>query len=234
MSIIRDNLLRVQERINNACLLASRDPNTVKLLAVSKTKPLEMIQEALAAGQNDFGENYLQDALSKIPSIEDATWHYIGAIQSNKTRDIARHFDGVHTVASEKVARRLSSQRDETARPLNVLLQVNINQESGKAGILADELPGLIESISPFPQIQLRGLMAIPEQSNDTLVQRANFSMLSELQKSIQHQFNLPAFDQLSMGMSGDLEAAIAEGATWVRIGTSIFGKRLANAKETT
>jgi pyridoxal phosphate enzyme (YggS family) len=234
MSIINNNLLLVQERIKTACQLASRDPGTVKLLAVSKTKPLEMIQEALAAGQNDFGENYLQDAMSKIPSIDGATWHYIGAIQSNKTRDIARYFDWVHTVASLKVARRLSSQRDGAAPPLNILLQVNINRESGKAGILAEELPGLVDSISDLPRIVLRGLMAIPEQSNEASVQRANFSTLCELQKSIQQQLNLPAFDQLSMGMSGDLEAAIAEGATWVRIGTSIFGKRLANAKETT
>ena len=227
MSTINNNLLAVQARINDACQLVSRNPDTVKLLAVSKTKPIEMVQEAFAAGQRDFGENYLQDALSKIPAIQGATWHYIGAIQSNKTREIAEHFDWVHTVASVKVARRLSSQRNEAASPLNVLLQVNINQESGKAGILANELPGLVESILGFEQITLRGLMAIPEQNSDLVVQRANFATLSQLQESIQTQFNLPQFDQLSMGMSGDLEAAIAEGATWVRIGTSIFGERI-------
>jgi pyridoxal phosphate enzyme (YggS family) len=227
MSTINNNLLAVQARINDACQLVSRNPDTVKLLAVSKTKPIEMVQEAFAAGQRDFGENYLQDALSKIPAIPGATWHYIGAIQSNKTREIAEHFDWVHTVASVKVARRLSSQRNEAASPLNVLLQVNINQESGKAGILANELPGLVESILGFEQITPRGLMAIPEQNSDLVVQRANFATLAKLQKSIQTQFNLPQFDQLSMGMSGDLEAAIAEGATWVRIGTSIFGERI-------
>jgi PLP dependent protein len=226
MSTINDNLLAVQARINAACLLASRNPDTVNLLAVSKTKPIEMVTEAFAAGQRDFGENYLQDALGKIPAIQGATWHYIGAIQSNKTREIAEHFDWVHTVASIKVARRLNSQRSEAMTPLNVLLQVNINQEAGKAGILVDELPGLVESILAFEQITPRGLMAIPEQSSDPSTQRANFATLAELQKSIQAQFSLPQFDQLSMGMSGDLEAAIAEGATWVRIGTSIFGER--------
>ena len=226
MSTINDNLHAVQERILNACQLASRDPDTVKLLAVSKTKPLEMVREALAVGQKDFGENYLQDALDKISSAKDATWHYIGAIQSNKTREIAEHFDWVHTVASEKVARRLSAQRNETDRPLNVLLQVNINQEAGKAGIFKEDLPGLVETICGFERITLRGLMAIPQQSSDPDIQRANFSILAELQQSIRQQFNFPQFDQLSMGMSDDLEAAIAEGATWVRIGTSIFGER--------
>lgn len=226
MGTINDNLLMVQERINSACQQASRHPDTVKLLAVSKTKPLEMVRQALAAGQKDFGENYLQDALNKIPSIQGATWHYIGAIQSNKTRHIAEHFDWVHTVASVKVARRLSSQRSATSAPLNVLLQVNVNQESGKAGILEADLPNLVKSICGFERIALRGLMAIPEQSDDVAVQRANFSILAGLQKAIQQQFALPQFDQLSMGMSNDLEAAIAEGATWVRIGTLIFGER--------
>jgi pyridoxal phosphate enzyme (YggS family) len=196
------------------------------LLAVSKTKPLEMVQAAMAAGQFDFGENYLQDALGKIPSVPGATWHFIGAIQSNKTRDIAQHFDWVHTVASEKIARRLNAQRDEASLPLNVLIQININHEPDKTGLNENDLPNLVESIAGFERISLRGLMAIPELTDDPARQRANFARLTDLQKSVQQQFELRNFDQLSMGMSADLEAAIAEGATWIRIGTAIFGER--------
>lgn len=226
MSSIRININRLRERINQACELACRKPESVKLLAVSKTKPLPMVEQAITAGQLDFGENYLQDALTKIHAFPDASWHFIGAIQSNKTRDIAAHFDWVHTVSSVKVARRLDAQRPSEARPLKVLLQVNINNEEGKAGVVEEELLELVHSLIPLKRILLRGLMAIPQKSENYDVQRTNFAHLARLQKLVQSNCALPQFDELSMGMSADLEAAIAEGATWVRIGTDIFGER--------
>jgi pyridoxal phosphate enzyme (YggS family) len=185
-----------------------------------------MVEQAIAAGQLDFGENYLQDALTKVRSLPDARWHFIGAIQSNKTREIAAHFDWVHTVSSVKVARRLDAQRPDEAQPLNVLLQVNINNEEGKAGVVEEHLLELVESLIPLKRILLRGLMAIPAKSDNYNVQRTNFAHLARLQKQVQQNCALPHFDELSMGMSADLEAAIAEGATWVRIGTDIFGER--------
>jgi pyridoxal phosphate enzyme (YggS family) len=226
MSSIRINISRLRERIKQACELACRRPESVKLLAVSKTKPVTMVEQAIAAGQLDFGENYLQDALTKIHALPDASWHFIGAIQSNKTRDIAAHFDWVHTVSSVKVARRLDAQRPDEAQPLNVLLQVNINNEDGKAGVLEEDLLELVNSLIPLKRIQLRGLMAIPQKSEKYDVQRKNFAHLARLQKLVQSNCALPQFDELSMGMSADLAAAIAEGATWVRIGTDIFGER--------
>ena len=149
MSSIRININRLQERINQACELDLRKPESVRLLAVSKTKPVMMVEQAIAAGQLDFGENYLQDALTKIYAFPDASWHFIGAIQSNKTRDIAAHFDWVHTVSSVKVARRLDAQRPDEAQPLNVLLQVNINNEQGKAGVAEEDLLELVDSLIP-------------------------------------------------------------------------------------
>ena len=226
MSSIRINVNRLRERINRACELASRRPESVRLLAVSKTKPVTMVEQAIAAGQLDFGENYLQDALAKVHSHPDARWHFIGAIQSNKTREIAANFDWVHTVSSIKVARRLDAQRPDEAQPLNVLIQVNINNEEGKAGVVEEHLLELVESLIPLKRILLRGLMAIPQKSDDYTVQRTNFAHLARLQTQVQQQCGLPQFDELSMGMSADLEAAIAEGATWVRIGTDIFGER--------
>ena len=185
-----------------------------------------MVREAIEAGQSDFGENYLQDALSKISAVPDATWHYIGAIQSNKTREIATHFDWVHTVASEKIARRLNAQRAGSTLPLNIMLQVNVNREPGKSGVNEDDLPALVESALQFDHLHLRGLMAIPQRSDDVEKQRTNFIKLAELLASIQRQFCLSGFDELSMGMSADLEAAVSAGATWIRIGTAIFGER--------
>jgi pyridoxal phosphate enzyme (YggS family) len=226
MSSIRINISRLRERINRACELASRKPESVRLLAVSKTKPAILVEHAIAAGQSDFGENYLQDALTKIDSFPDACWHFIGAIQSNKTRDIAAHFDWVHTVSSVKVARRLDAQRPDERKPLNVLIQVNINNEEGKAGVVEEHLLELVNSLIPLKRILLRGLMAIPQKSEDYTRQRTNFAHLAGLQKLVQQKCGLSHFDELSMGMSADLEAAIAEGATWVRIGTDIFGER--------
>jgi pyridoxal phosphate enzyme (YggS family) len=226
MSSIRININRLRERIKQACELACRKPESVKLLAVSKTKPVQMVEQAIAAGQLDFGENYLQDAQTKIHAFPDASWHFIGAIQSNKTRDIAAHFDWVHTVSSVKVARRLDAQRPDAAGPLKILLQVNINNEEGKAGVVEEDLLELVHSLIPLKRILLRGLMAIPQKSENYDVQRTNFAHLARLQKLVQSNCALPQFDELSMGMSADLEAAIAEGATWVRIGTDIFGER--------
>ena len=187
-----------------------------------------MIETALDSGQFHFGENYLQDALEKIPGIANPNivWHFIGAIQSNKTRQITESFDWVHTVASEKIARRLSNQRPPNREPLQVLLQVNIDKETSKAGLLVEEVHSIIEPLLSLDKIRLRGLMAIPKPSDDPLVQKDAFRRLGELLKSVRRDFELDHFDQLSMGMSSDLEAAIAEGATIVRVGTAIFGAR--------
>ncbi len=228
MVSIQTNLKRVHERIQRACAACDRDVSTVRLLAVSKTKPWELVRQAIEAGQRDFGENYLQDALLKIAASGEyrPIWHYIGAIQSNKTRDIAERFDWIHTVASEKIARRLNDQRPPDLPRLNALIQVNINDEAGKAGVTESALPTLIERMLPCQRIRLCGLMAIPEQTTDTARQRENFARLADLGRAMATRFGLVEFSELSMGMSDDLEAAIAEGATWVRIGTAIFGVR--------
>jgi len=226
MSIIADHLRQVRDQINTAARQAGRQQADIRLLAVSKTKPAEMIAEAHAAGQNAFGENYLQDALPKIKQLKDhdLEWHFIGAIQSNKTRDIAEHFDWVHTVDREKIARRLSDQRPEHLPPLNICLQVNISEEDSKAGLAPVDVASLAASVSKLPRLRLRGLMAIPATETDPEKQRIPFRALAELQQSlIASGLEL---DTLSMGMSGDLDAAIAEGATIVRIGTAIFGAR--------
>jgi len=225
---IEPNLIKVRTRIEQACRQSGRDPNSVNLLAVSKTKPVEMIEIALNCCQYHFGENYLQDALKKIPKVTnpDVIWHFIGAIQSNKTRQIAESFDWVHTVASEKIARRLNNQRPTDRDPLQVLLQVNIDDETSKSGLLVEEVHSIIEPLLSLNRICLRGLMAIPTRSDDHHVQQDAFSRLSGLLKSVNQDFSIDHFDQLSMGMSSDLETAIAEGATIVRIGTAIFGAR--------
>ncbi|MEX2488325.1 MAG: YggS family pyridoxal phosphate-dependent enzyme [Pseudomonadales bacterium] len=224
---ITENLADVRRLIVMACEKFGRDPKTVQLLAVSKTKPVDMIRTAIEAGQHEFGESYLQEALDKITIIgtEQAHWHYIGAIQSNKTRAIAENFSWVHTIASPKVARRLSEQAPAA---LNTLVQVNISGESSKAGVAPAELPSLIESLMPFDNIILRGLMTLPAPAENFEKQRVPFRQLREHFEAIQREFgqDLQAFDQLSMGMTADLEAAIAEGTTWLRIGTAIFGER--------
>lgn len=224
---IAENLARIRQRINHACEKFGRDPKTVQLLAVSKTKPVDMVRAAIEAGHHEFGENYVQEALDKIEiiGIEQARWHYIGAIQSNKTRAIAEHFRWVHTVASLKVARRLNEQ---APAGINTLIQVNTSGESSKAGVATAELPSLIESLMPLDNIKLRGLMTLPAPGENFEAQRAPFRQLREHLEAIQRQFghDLQAFDQLSMGMTADLEAAVAEGTTWLRIGTAIFGER--------
>ncbi|WP_462380768.1 YggS family pyridoxal phosphate-dependent enzyme [Pseudomonas sp. Marseille-QA0892] len=223
MSTIAENIAKVARRIRDAAQAAGRNEHAVGLLAVSKTKPPSALREAYASGQRDFGENYLQEALDKQADLEDLdiTWHFIGPIQSNKTKAIAAHFDWVHSVDRLKIAERLSAQRPDDLPPLNICLQVNVSGEATKSGCLPEELPSLATAIHALPRLRLRGLMAIPEPEDDPARQREPFAQLRELQASL----NLP-LDTLSMGMSHDLEAAIAEGATWVRVGTALFGAR--------
>lgn len=235
---IRENLAKVKIRIQNACDRFDKDPKQISLLAVSKTKPISMVEAALRLGQADFGENYLQDALEKITAFREQErlsslphkpiWHYIGAIQSNKTRPIAEHFDWVHTVSNSKVARRLSDQRPSHLSPIKIMLQVNIDNEPTKSGVKPDELLELISAITPLPGVSLRGLMAIPAPSTEFETQRLPFRSLRQLKEHCRsHSSNeLKYFDQLSMGMTADLDAAIAEDSTWLRIGTAIFGAR--------
>ncbi|MEO4012221.1 MULTISPECIES: YggS family pyridoxal phosphate-dependent enzyme [Pseudomonas] len=223
MSTIADNIAQVSSRIHAAAVAAKRDEDSVQLLAVSKTKPAEALREAYAAGLRDFGENYLQEALSKQLELADLPliWHFIGPIQSNKTRAIAEHFAWVHSVDRLKIAQRLSEQRPAELPPLNICIQVNVSGEASKSGCTPADLPALANAISELPRIKLRGLMAIPEPTEDRAAQDAAFAAVQRLQASL----NLP-LDTLSMGMSHDLESAIAMGATWVRIGTALFGAR--------
>ena len=223
MSTIAENIAKVGVRIREAAQASQRDCAAVGLLAVSKTKPAAAIREAFAAGVQDFGENYLQEALEKQAELSDLalTWHFIGPIQSNKTKPIAEHFAWVHSVDRLKIAQRLSDQRPAHLPALNICLQVNVSAEASKSGCNPDELPELAQAVTQLPNLRLRGLMTIPEPTDDPSEQRAAFARLRELQQSL----NLD-LDTLSMGMSHDLEAAIAEGATWVRIGTALFGAR--------
>lgn len=219
-------LARVRERIDAAARAADRDPAHITLVAVSKTKPAARVAEALDAGQRDFGENYLQDALAKIETLaaRDPLWHFIGDIQSNKTRDIASCFAWAHAVDRFKIARRLSDQRPDGMAPLNVCIQVNIDGEASKSGLAPDDVPELAEQIAALEHVRLRGLMAIPAPADDFETQRRPFAAL----RALMDQLNADGhtLDTLSMGMSADLEAAIAEGATHVRVGTAIFGAR--------
>jgi pyridoxal phosphate enzyme (YggS family) len=223
MSTIADNIAQVSSRIRAAALASRRDEHSVQLLAVSKTKPAKALREAYAAGLRDFGENYLQEALGKQLELADLPliWHFIGPIQSNKTRAIAEHFAWVHSVDRLKIAQRLSEQRPADLPPLNICIQVNVSGEASKSGCTPADLPALANAISELPRLTLRGLMAIPEPTDDRAEQDAAFAAVQSLQASL----NLP-LDTLSMGMSHDLESAIAQGATWVRIGTALFGAR--------
>ena len=223
MSTIADNIGLVSERIRAAARAVQRDESSVHLLAVSKTKPAQAVREAYAAGMHDFGENYLQEALGKQVELTDLplSWHFIGPIQSNKTRAIAENFAWVHSVDRLKIAQRLSEQRPADLPPLNICIQVNVSGEASKSGCTPADLPALADAISALPRLKLRGLMAIPEPTEDRTAQDAAFAAVRDLQNSL----NLP-LDTLSMGMSHDLESAIAQGATWVRIGTALFGAR--------
>ena len=223
MSTIADNIGQVGQRIRAAADAVQRDASSIHLLAVSKTKPAQAVRDAYAAGLHDFGENYLQEALGKQADLTDLplSWHFIGPIQSNKTRAIAEHFAWVHSVDRLKIAQRLSEQRPADLPPLNICIQVNVSGEASKSGCTPADLPALATAISALPRLKLRGLMAIPEPTEDRAEQDAAFATVRDLQASL----NLP-LDTLSMGMSHDLESAIAQGATWVRIGTALFGAR--------
>jgi len=230
MGSIGINLQEVKRRIAAACVGAARDANTVTLLAVSKTFPAEAVREAHAAGQRAFGENYVQEALAKIealaalrPHIE---WHLIGPLQSNKTRAVAEQFDWVHSVDRLKIAQRLAEQRPAGLPPLNLCLQVNVSGEASKSGVAPAELPALARAVAALPadKVRLRGLMGIPEANEDPATQRAPHRLLRELLHGL--RATGLALDTLSMGMSADLEAAVAEGSTLVRVGSAIFGTR--------
>jgi len=230
MSTISANLHAVQNHIADAAQKANRPPASVHLLVVSKTCPAQAVIEAARAGQQAFGENYEQEALRKIQQIKEIApdlaleWHFIGPVQSNKTRGIAAHFDWVHSVDRERIAKRLSAQRPADMPPLNICLQVNISQEGSKSGVNTQEIMALAKTVSQLPGLKLRGLMAIPEPQDNPEKQHEPFRQLKKLYDNLREQgYDL---DTLSMGMTADMDAAIAQGATIVRIGTAIFGAR--------
>ena len=227
VNIIAQQLAAVRARIAQAELRFSRVPGSVTLLAVSKTFPADAIRSAHHTGQICFGESYAQEALTKMSATNDLPlqWHFIGPIQSNKTRDLATHFPWVQSVEREKIARRLNEQRPATLPPLNVCIQVNVSGEASKSGAVPADVPVLAQVIRGLPQLHLRGLMAIPAPQVDFEKQRAGFRVLRELYEQLQGLGH--PLDTLSMGMTDDLEAAIAEGATLVRVGTAIFGERV-------
>ena len=223
---IADNLRGVQARVARAALACGRDPQTITVLAVSKTFDHLAVLEAVQTGQRDFGENYLQEALDKQKAVAhpELIWHFIGPIQSNKTRGIAENFAWVHSLDRLKIAERLSAQRPVSASPLNVCVEVNVSGEASKSGVLPEALGAFVDEVAGLPQLKLRGLMAIPAPTTDLAQQRAAFRQMRKLLDTLNQRGH--HLDTLSMGMSADLEAAIAEGSTLVRIGTAIFGNR--------
>ena len=226
MAPIAANLQAVRERIASAARDVGRHPGDIALVAVSKTFPAERVAQAHAAGQRAFGENFAQEAVEKITHLRDLAleWHFIGPIQSNKTGLIAVHFEWVHSVEREKIAQRLNAARPDGLPPLNICIQVNVSGEAAKSGVAPGEEVKLAEAVSRLPRLKLRGLMAIPELTSDMALRRRRFAILRELRNGLGARGY--ALDTLSMGMSEDLEAAIAEGSTMVRVGTAIFGKR--------
>jgi hypothetical protein len=228
MQSVIGNLQAVESRIAQACARAGRPVDSVTLLAVSKTFPASAVRDAFDAGCRQFGENYVQEALDKIATLADLrpqiTWHLIGPLQSNKTRPVAEAFDWVHSVDRLKIAQRLSEQRPAHLSPLQVCLQVNISGEASKSGLAPDEVQGVARAVAALPRLRLRGLMAIPEPAGDEATQRAPHRALRALLDAL--NADGLALDTLSMGMSADLEAAVAEGATIVRVGTALFGGR--------
>ena len=216
------NIAKVRQRIVRAAEKSGRDPSEITLLAVSKTRPASAIAAATAAGITDIGENYLQEALEKMAWLDrpETQWHFFGPVQSNKTRAMAEHFDWVHTVDREKIIQRLAQQRPATLPPLNVCIQVNISAEASKAGCAPEQIDTLASAIADCTGLRLRGLMAIPDADSNP----AELTAMAGLFQSLQHRY--PGVDTLSMGMSGDLEAAVAAGSTLLRIGTDIFGPR--------
>ncbi|QWE00163.1 YggS family pyridoxal phosphate-dependent enzyme [Polynucleobacter sp. JS-Mosq-20-D10] len=236
MSQVTTNLMMVRQRLELAALAAKREPEDIQLLAVSKTFPALAVEEAMHAGQTAFGENYVQEGIEKIQQLSKLRpwleWHFIGPLQSNKTRDVAEHFDWIHSIDRLKIAERLSSQRGEFSNvgPLQVCVQINVSEEDSKSGIALEEVDALCDAISKLPHLVLRGLMAIPAPSDDINQQRQSFSAVRECFVGIKakhsNDIGYDFFDTLSMGMSDDLEAAVTEGSTMVRIGSAIFGKR--------
>ena len=236
MLSIPDALARTRQRISQACAACGRDPATVTLLAVSKTHPWEVVRAAADAGLRAFGENYVQEGVDKIRrwrehadasmDVPHLEWHLIGPLQSNKTREVAEHFDWVHSVDRLKVAQRLSDQRPGHLPPLQVCLQVNISGEASKSGVAPEQTLALARAVHALPHLRLRGLMAIPEPAADSPGRRAPLQALRMLRDRVQQAEPGLLLDGLSMGMSDDLEEAIAEGATVVRVGTALFGRR--------
>jgi hypothetical protein len=226
MSELAARLQQCQRRLARAALAAGRNESEITLLAVSKTKPVDAIRAAVCAGQRRFGESYVQEAVEKIAQLNDATleWHFIGPIQSNKTRAIAEHFTWVQSIDRLKIAERLSAQRPAHLTPLQICIQVNISDEPQKGGIAAADLLPFAAAVSRLPGLHLRGLMAIPAAGGDMDAQRAPFAALRTLFEQL--RLHHPQVDTLSMGMSDDLEAAVAEGSTLVRVGSAIFGSR--------
>ncbi|WP_434638788.1 YggS family pyridoxal phosphate-dependent enzyme [Klebsiella sp. I138] len=229
MNDIAHNLAQVRDKISDAAARCGRDPEEITLLAVSKTKPASAIEEAIAEGQVAFGENYVQEGVEKIRYFQEAgaaslQWHFIGPLQSNKSRLVAEHFDWCHTVDRLKIATRLSEQRPAHLPPLNVLIQINISDEQSKSGILLPALDALAAEIAALPNLQLRGLMAIPAPESEYVRQFAVAQQMAVAFARLKTQY--PTVDTLSLGMSDDMEAAIAAGSTMVRIGTAIFGAR--------
>ena len=226
MTGISVGLQKVRDRISTAAQAVGRDPHGVTLLAVSKTWPAECVRAAAAAGQRAFGENYVQEGCAKVDALADPDleWHFIGPLQSNKTRSVANRFVWVHSIDRLRIAERLSAQRDVHLPPLNVCLQVNVSGEASKSGVTPGEVADLAAAVAALPRLRLRGLMAIPEPTDDVALQRRRFASV----RALRDELNAAGFglDTLSMGMSADLEAAIAEGATLVRVGTAIFGAR--------
>ncbi len=225
-TLIADNIARVRAQMAAACQSAGRAPGSVQLLAVSKTWGADAVRTAHAAGQTDFGENYIQEAVVKIANLRDLplVWHCIGPIQSNKTRLVAEHFDWVHSIDRLKIAQRLSEQRPEHLPPLQVCIQVNVDEGETKSGVSPADLPDLAQAVAALPRLQLRGLMTIPEPAETDAQMRVVHRQAKDLFEQLRAQ-GLP-LDTLSMGMSADMAAAIAEGSTMVRVGTAIFGKR--------
>ena len=223
---VTENLRKIRDLLHKNALACGRDPESVRLVAVSKKQPLSAVLEAAAAGQRDFGENLVQEGLDKILTAgrDDLIWHFIGHLQSNKTRPVAGHFDWVHTIDREKTARRLSQQRPDDKPPLNVCIQVNVDDEASKAGVRPEEAVGLAAYVSRLDRLRLRGFMCIPEPKADSAAQRESFSKMRALLDEARGR--ALDVDTLSMGMSDDFAAAIAEGATHVRIGTAVFGPR--------
>ncbi|MDI5892897.1 YggS family pyridoxal phosphate-dependent enzyme [Halomonas rhizosphaerae] len=229
--VLSESLAAARTRLADALDAAGRPADAARLLAVSKTKPAAMIREAWHLGQREFGENYVQEALDKqaeLADLDPIVWHFIGPLQSNKTRDVAEHFAWVHSVDREKIARRLNDQRPEALGPLDVCLQVNISDEASKSGVSLEALPALAEAVQAMPHLRLRGLMAIPAPAEGLNAQRAPFARLREALEDLHERLPEAPLDTLSMGMSADLEAAVLEGATLVRLGTAIFGERTA------